>query len=240
MSHYNVVLGDFNCAANKKYDRSPLHNSDDVGLKEFQNMLIRNDLCDTWRNQHPELKKYTFKRGNSKSRIDYILASNNLSSKLYDSQINHFPFSDHDIVSCKLKIDEIERGPGIWIMNFNTIQSDQFKNAFILCWDKWRGEKDNFPNILDWWDTIKMRIKSLTMEVSSNLNKFSKKQVIKNLEKQLEVLKNKYSENNKNDKIIKTIEESIRNYYKKEADAAKIRSRVKWTEEGEKSTRYFF
>ena len=78
------------------------------------------------------------------------------------------------------------------------------------------------------------------MEVSSNLNKFSKKQVIKNLEKQLEVLKNKYSENNKNDKIIKTIEESIRNYYKKEADAAKIRSRVKWTEEGEKSTRYFF
>ena len=33
--------------------------------------------------------------------------------------------------------------------------------------------------------------------------------------------------------MINKIEESIRNYYKKEADAIKIRSRVKWAEDGE-------
>ena len=175
LSHYNIVLGDFNCAANKNYDRCPSHIADDVGLNEFQNMINRNELYDIWRNQHPDVKKFTFKRGNSKSRIDYILASKNLSSKLYDSQIKNCPFSDHDMVTTKLKIDEIERGPGIWIMNLNTIKSNQFQTAFRLCWEKWKGEKGSFSNILHWWDTVKMRIKSLTMEVSTTLNLQKKK-----------------------------------------------------------------
>ena len=79
------------------------------------------------------------------------------------------------------------------------------------------------------------------MEVSANLNKFSKAHVIRNLENELEFLKNNNIENEKkNDEIKNTIEESIQNYYKKEADAAIIRFRVKWLEEDEKSTRYFF
>jgi hypothetical protein len=42
---------------------------------------------------------------------------------VFDTNIKHFPFSDHDLVSTKLKLDDIERGPGIWAMNFNTITS---------------------------------------------------------------------------------------------------------------------
>jgi hypothetical protein len=32
----------------------------------------------------------------------------------------------------------------------------------------------------------------------------------------------------------------IKKYYTQKAEAAKIRSRIKWAEEGERSTRYFF
>ena len=63
-----------------------------------------------WRKLHPETNRYTFKRGNSNSRIDYIS-----SSKM-------FPFSDHDIIITKLKTEDINRGLDIWIMNRETIK----------------------------------------------------------------------------------------------------------------------
>jgi hypothetical protein len=37
---------------------------------------------------------------------------------------------------------------------------------------------------------------------------------------------------------IKQLEGLIKNFYYKKSEAAKIRSRLKWAEEGEKSTRY--
>jgi hypothetical protein len=42
------------------------------------------------------------RKGKSKSRIDYILCSNAVSSKVFGTRINHFPFSDHDIIITKL------------------------------------------------------------------------------------------------------------------------------------------
>jgi hypothetical protein len=39
---------------------------------------------------------------------------------------------------------------------------------------------------------------------------------------------------------IKQLEGLIKNYYNNKTEAAEIKSRVKWAEEGEKSTRYFF
>ena len=53
-----------------------------------------------------------------------------LCSKVFDTNIKHFPFSDHNLVSTKLKLDDIERGPGISAMNFNTITSELFTKAF--------------------------------------------------------------------------------------------------------------
>jgi hypothetical protein len=36
------------------------------------------------------------------------------------------------------------------------------------------------------------------------------------------------------------LENLIKKYYTQKAEAAKIRSKIKWAEEGERSTRYFF
>ena len=105
-------------------------------------MLHRNDLSDVWRKLNPETKRYTFKRGKSKSRIDYILCSNAVSSKVFGTRINHFPFSDHDIIITKLKTEDINRDPSMWIMNLETIKSEQFRHAFKIWWDNWKIEKN--------------------------------------------------------------------------------------------------
>jgi hypothetical protein len=41
-------------------------------------------------------------------------------SKVFDTNIKHFPFSDHDLVSTKLKLDDIERGPSLIFMRGDT------------------------------------------------------------------------------------------------------------------------
>ena len=145
----------------------------------------RHDLFDKWRNNNPKTKRFSFHRGNAKPRIDYIICSNSLTSKLLDSKINHFPFSDHDICTVKVKIEDIERGPGIWVMNLNTIKSETFISAFNTWWPTWKNQINRFETIQEWWEVTKTKIKILTIDISKQINKGKNKSNIENLEKAL-------------------------------------------------------
>ena len=107
-----------------------------------------------------------FKGGIQNHVLILFLCSNGLCSKVFDTNTKHFPFSDHGLVSTKLKLDDIERDPGIWTMNFNTIISELFTNAFNTWWGIWKNEIGRFRNIQECWDVTKTKIKYLTMEIS--------------------------------------------------------------------------
>jgi hypothetical protein len=70
-------LGYFSyCVLDKEIDRYPSRNYDDTGGgKELKTIMTKNNLTDIWREKNPSVKKYTFRSGNSKSRIDLILIS---------------------------------------------------------------------------------------------------------------------------------------------------------------------
>jgi hypothetical protein len=178
-------------------------------------MLHRNDLFDVWRTLNPETKRYTFKRGKSKSSIDYILCSNVVSSKVFGTQINHFPFSDHDVVITKLKTQDINRSPGMWIMNLETIKSEQFRHAFKIWWNNWKIEKNKYSDIWEWWDLTKNKIKLLTIEISRSLNCKQNKKEIDRIERQLDKLKLIAKETDEISVQIKQLEGLIKNYYNK-------------------------
>ena len=74
-----------------------------------------------------------------------------------------FHFSDHDGVIMTLKVSEPERGPWLWKMNYTVIQSDLFKHIFESFWNKWKLQKNNFKNKLEWWEQTKIKIKTLTI-----------------------------------------------------------------------------
>ena len=65
--------------------------------KELRTIMTKNNLSDIWREKNPSVKKYTFRRSNSKSRIDLILISEELSCHIINIKIIHCPFSDRDI-----------------------------------------------------------------------------------------------------------------------------------------------
>ena len=62
----------------------PSHQNNDVGTIELKNLLLRYELDDIWRSRFPDTKRYTFQRGNSKSRIDFIFCSKSLNTNVVE------------------------------------------------------------------------------------------------------------------------------------------------------------
>ena len=71
------ILGYFNCTISTQNDRYPSNNSEDGANYELTNLISTHDMFDVWRKRNPDKNQYTFKRGNSQSLIDMILAPNN-------------------------------------------------------------------------------------------------------------------------------------------------------------------
>ena len=78
------------------------------------------------------------------------------------------------------------------------------------------------------------------MQISKQLKKGQNKKDIEIFEKQLEDLKSSTDDGDIIKGKILELENLIKKYYTQKAEAAKIRSKIKWAEEGERSTRYFF
>ena len=99
--------------------------------------------------------------------------------------VNHFPFSEHDIIVLDRGLSKSINIPGIWKMNAQTIQTSIFRESLEKLWPTWVSKIND--SILIWWVIIKVNIKQLTVEVSKTL-KTSKFQLAK-IEKQLNEIK---------------------------------------------------
>ena len=78
---------------------------------------------------------YTLSRKGSKSRIDYFLTSNIISSEIEKLSINHFPFSDHDAVSIKIKTCVVERTGSLEVKYQHTFRHSiyQSNRGVLVC-----------------------------------------------------------------------------------------------------------
>jgi hypothetical protein len=66
------VEGDFNCTLLKHLDINPIPIRDDVGTHEFSEFIEKYDILNIWKARNLNNKRYTFQRGNSQSRINFI------------------------------------------------------------------------------------------------------------------------------------------------------------------------
>ena len=108
----HIIAGDFNCVFNSMLDRRPSSSVRDQGSSELVNMMFNFNLEDIFRKRNETKQSFTFSRGHSKSRIDYVLTSCLLDSSINKTHIIHFPYSDHDAVSIDIDMVKSKRGPG--------------------------------------------------------------------------------------------------------------------------------
>ena len=235
LEHETLMSGDFNCALETKIDRINCSGNSDIGHIDLKKMISSFDLEDVYRRRNPEKRAFSWRRGNKASRIDYWLISRSLDNQVEYIDYRTCPFSDHQLVELKFRINETKHGKGSWKMNLNTIKTELFQKSFESLWKFWKTKKSDYSDINTWWDLGKMKIKKLAIEIGTQISKEIKDE-IHNLEY---IIKN--NENNElNQAKVEQAKNDLKIILEHKGQGARVRSRVRWFEEGEQSTKYFY
>ena len=119
-------------------------------------------------------------------------------------------------------------------MNTKTIFSNIFRESIENVWPIWSSDIDSYQNPVAWWEIIKYKIKHLTIEISKSLN--ISKNKFRQIEKRLNEIKDSDDKNLKRE--LEFLKQQTKEYNENQLQAAKIRSRIKCFEEGEKSKNF--
>jgi hypothetical protein len=81
-----------------------------------------------------------------------------------------YPYSDHDhdLLRVLLTVDKTSSnvGPGVWMLNLSLLQVQEIREQIASFWEHWKDRKSNFGNVAEWWDSGKLRVKSLFLKYS--------------------------------------------------------------------------
>jgi len=252
-----VISGDFNFVFEPEVDSIGRHQSNQESKvrDQFRTTMTKFNLKDSFRMVN-EYGGYTWGRDNPtyiKSRLDYVIASQNLINSLISSNVNIQPNeSDHKVVYSEFEIDKVPYGPGIIRVNSNLFNNPVIKETII---SKLKSETIGAP--LNWnphtkLDYAKHKLREIMLFEGKKLANYNKTRLeyaneeINNLDKKLEsLLAQGYQDGNHLaliDRLRESIylaESDIEDLKNEESERLIFRSRAKWAEKGEKSNKYF-
>ena len=235
-----IIAGDFNTCYNASDRASGRLDKSGDALNDF---IAKNNLIDVFRFINPETKGYTYIHKTEKtrhSRIDYILVSNTLVQTIQCSSVTSSPAPDHNALSVTLRFTTNKRGNGYWKLN-NSLLCDENYKAIIR--SDISHAIDTYGSIItkqELVDLIKVIVKESSIKYST-CKKARKLCKISQIEHELDLIDISISKSNNPTLLIKreSLKNELNNLYQEDSNAAYIRSRAKWLEQGEKSTSYF-
>ena len=246
-----ILLGDFNMVFDLERDRAggtprPLHTYGKVALQAF---LQQHQITDVWREKYPDKLKFTWQGhhikdygGNKitkiiRSWIDRIYIPEEWLLNVKTAAITPFSWSDHDIMAVDIYLPTpVKRGSGYWKFNVNLLQDQEFIDHITSFWAHWETTVNDYDDIRTWWDLAKINFKKIAITHStkaSNRRKWERENLTSLLDAE-------ESKQDPDPDIIEDIRENIRKMDVKAATRVYITTHMKYIEEGEQPTRYFF
>ena len=250
------MVGDFNLVINPEKDyHNYLHINNSKARETVLEIISAHNLSDVYREIYPEKIRYTWRKPNplKQARLDFFLISNSLLNMVQANDILASYKSDHSPVVLSLKLDNFTHGKGLWKFNNSLLHDYEYIkiiNKTILQVKENYAlpiySKDYVTTISDheiqftindqlFLETLLMEIRGKTISFSSFTKKRNNEKE-KNLISEINTLEENYEHNallvNEKKKEL----ENIRNH---RLIGSIVRSRAKWTEEGEKPTNYF-
>ena len=237
-----VIGGDFNTVLEPKRDKYPKtfqnHPRCNKSIKE---MMDDFDLFDIWRHTHPLEMKYTWmsKDMKTRSRIDFFLISQSLSSSVVSSDITCGYKSDHSLISLVLSKSISKRGPGFWKLNTSlladtdTVKKIKEEINLIL------NENINL-DASQCWEFLKYKVRQKFVQISKEKKNNNQKKM-QNLEKEINELNNMIQNCFDND-LVSKLQDKKKEFevlHEGVVRGAIVRSKARWIAEGEKNTKYF-
>jgi len=196
-----------------------------------------------WRYLHPTSSSFTWNRWNGQfaSRIDLMGCPYPWISSVSARDIVPFPFSDHCALLFTFSIpDLIPPGPGLWKLNVSILQDTDYTKLITDLWLTCRLAENNFPSLSYWWELGKLIIKDLTIGYCSKKAKErrAERALLSRLAHHLKPQVN-LGHLSCRGPYQSTLAELSR-FDLEAARGAQVRSRIRWVEEGEWSSAYFF
>ncbi len=243
-----MITGDFNCVLNQNDKNTESRIDRDDSSKELQELINQLNLIDIWRKYNKDKKQFTWRQINTNNnnrnvavRLDRWYISPSLLGNVEKCYIVPCTISDHLPVMLKLcNLNKIKRGRGVWKFNNSLLQCNDFCTKVEEFWEGWKLLKPNGAPILEWWDEGKSEMKEIAIKISRD-----KARIRKQLEK---VIRREYEEAlqdfDQNPNLIKAenlkkVTYNLSRWEKQNITGIKVRARVQWCEEGEKSSRFF-
>ena len=237
-----IVGGDFNIVFDNDLDVISGARHREEYTTKFRKWADNLGLKDVWRHHHKNVKYFTWSSVTPfiARRLDYFFLSENWFNKVTKTYHEHCVGTDHKSVIVELKLDKFNRGSSYWKFNDDLLLDDEYVDIIINMIDDHQTVIGDSKMIH--FEILKAKIKAGTISYGINkkrntLNK--EKLILENIDKLTTLISN-----NPDDKNLKMNLEKekhkveIYNMYK--AKGAQIRSRVKYIQDGEKNSKYFF
>ena len=239
-----IFAGDWNTVLNNNLDKeggNPTHSN--THRQTFLNQMITDHgLSDIFRLNYGDARVYTHinKQHKTRTRLDFFLIDDTLVNfPTCCTETSHGFNSDHSYISLHIQGSSIERGKGYWKFNNSHLAQDNFKSGIREIIRE--TESQSFDSYSGLWDVIKMKIKDFAIRYGKKVKKDKNHQKFK-LTEEIEMLKSKddFLSNDTWRKNLFDAEGKLNEIINQETQGAITRAKIDWTEQGERSTKYFF
>lgn len=247
----NVILGgDFNFVIDQAKDRKFSHHNNNNARDMFLLHAQEYDLVDVWRELNPDSQQYSCCRPNSDpantqwqkfSRLDMFFISRGLLNSVKSCTMHAGFQSDHSFVIMNLETKQEKRGPGHWKFNNSHLHDKQFNTALNALIDENIHYTKSSPIIA--WQMLKGTITEFSKAYGKDKAKAKRKELeeietkLDRLKSFMEELPSPEPETTEEFNRIKNMQSNILQH---KANGAFIRSRTKFYDEGERSSKYYF
>ena len=126
------MAGDFNVAPDPNKDTlGYLHVNNPNSRNFIERMKALCMLTDVFRHRNPEVRKYTFSKGqaknHTKARLDYFLLNDNALESVVKVGIGREnALSDHCPIYIHLRLTKVKRGRGFWRLNNEFLREPEY------------------------------------------------------------------------------------------------------------------
>ena len=176
------------------------------------------------------------------------MTSSSLSTTITNADILPGYKTDHSLISIQWTNNANPRGPGFWKLNTSFLLDEEYVGLIKKTITDPANECVNNNKIyaILLWDTMKIQIRSSSLNYARRKNKAIMKSLESKLESEILSLQKELEENNvfENEKVqiyseidVKILQREEISKYK--TQRAMLRSKSRWHNEGEKNTKYF-
>ena len=210
-------------------------------IAEKSYMDIEN-LSDVWRTFNPLTRFFTWHRGKQKSRLDYFFASDHLLNIVTGVDILPGFHSDHSLLRMSFQNSTKQNiGKGFWKFNCSLLHDKVYVDNIRKIISNSIKDHKNMEDKRLTWEFLKLDIRNFTVPYSIN-KKRERNSLERTLNKQFISLHNKVLSDSASEQELEDfnlVKKELESVERHKARGAILRSKCRWSEEGEKNSSYF-